>query len=189
MPNTKKAPDKMTADESLLYDLVAAFTRHPQDIRVEGRQLKPGSTLIELEVNRDDQPRVIGSRGKHIQALRTIFQYIAAREKREIRLILLEPTRGEREEERLEFRPNMDWQPDNTLALIERVLGRVLRKPFQVNAISAGETTNLEVAADKTEKEIIVALKPSLHPIFNAIGKNEGRQLFIELPEPVPAMP
>jgi hypothetical protein len=41
---------------------------------------------------------------------------------------------------------------------------------------------------DKKEQEIIDALKPHLHPIFHAIGKENGQNLFLEAPQQVPTM-
>jgi predicted RNA-binding protein YlqC (UPF0109 family) len=174
-------------DEQLLRDIVGAFTRHPADVSISIEKRGETSTMITLEVNRDDYPRVFGGQGRHIQALRTIFAFIGAREERQIRLLLVEPRKGVRQGN-LPFKPNLEWQADKVLELLRQILDRIFTKPFEVEAMSAEETTNVEIRVDPSEQKIMDALEPSLQPIFHAIGKSEGRQLYIETPEPVPDM-
>lgn len=184
---TRKTEPEKDRDEELLREIISAFIRHPGDLRLETQSRGERSTIIEIEVNRDDYPRVFGGQGRHIQALRNIFAFIAAREERKTRLMLLEPKTGVREGH-LPFKANLDWKPDKVLDLLRKILGRIFTKPFNVEEISAGETTDIEVNVDQTEQNIIDALIPSLQPIFHAIGKSEGRQLYIKIPEQVPDM-
>src|SRR4051812_43231468 len=107
---------KMTPDEQLLYDLIAAMARHPENIATAERRNGSAGTMIELHVHRADYGSVNGSMGKHLTAIRTIFQFIGAREKRDIKVLLLESTVGDREE-RLPFVPKENWPEKPTLDL------------------------------------------------------------------------
>lgn len=184
---TDKPESPEQRDEKLLRELINAFIRHPRDLRIETQKRGEKSVMIQIEINRDDYPRVFGGQGRHIQALRNIFAFIAAREERKIHLMLLEPKMGVREGH-LPFKANLDWKPDKVFGLLREILGRVFTKPFELDDISAEETTDVEVKVDPSEQKIIDALIPSLQPIFHAIGKSEGRQLYIKIPEQVPIM-
>lgn len=176
----------IAGDEKLLAEIVSSFVRHPDDVIVKTERLG-GKNVIQVEVNRDDYGRVFGSQGRQIQAIRTVFAFIASREGRQIGVMLLESTRGTKIEPP-PFRANLDWESKKLLSLLKRVLKRILALPFSVDETSVQETTNVTIATDPKEHRIIEALRPSLDPIFHAIGKNEGRQLYLEAPEPIPTM-
>jgi predicted RNA-binding protein YlqC (UPF0109 family) len=127
--NEAKPRKSTTADEDLLVDLVAAFCQHARDIGVNTQRQGGENVMIEFDVNRDDHPRVVGGQGKHITALRTIFEFIGAREARRIRLMLKEPTRGQRGLN-APFKANFDWDAEPTVKLLRRVLDRILVHPL-----------------------------------------------------------
>jgi len=66
--------------EALEY-LVRSIVRNPEDVRVTERAGRRGTTL-NVVVNPDDLPRVIGRRGRTAQALRTVIDAIARDEVR-----------------------------------------------------------------------------------------------------------
>lgn len=175
-------------DEQLLREITAALARYPADITVTTKSLGGENTMMDLDVNKADYGSVHGSMGKHLQALRTIFQFIGARQDRKIKIMLLEPTKGQREE-RLPFTPNHHWNERNIMDLLNRILIRILRRPFAMVALSAEQpdaTTTIEITADPAEQAVIEALTTALQPLFHAIGKKEGRQLYVEAPAAVP---
>ena len=61
--------------------LVKSIVRNPDDVRVTERAGRRGTTL-NVVVNPDDLPRVIGRRGRTAQALRTVIDAIARDEVR-----------------------------------------------------------------------------------------------------------
>ena len=61
--------------------LVRSIVRNPDDVRVTERAGRRGTTL-NVVVNPDDLPRVIGRRGRTAQALRTVIDAIARDEVR-----------------------------------------------------------------------------------------------------------
>jgi hypothetical protein len=73
-----------------------------------------------------------------------------------------------------------------------RCSGASWSKPFELEAFDAGEdSTTVEVHVHDDERQIMkrgddAGLLLSVQPIFNAIGKVGGRQLFVTLPEAMP---
>jgi predicted RNA-binding protein YlqC (UPF0109 family) len=178
------------ADEDLLVDIIAAFVSYPDDIGVTTLSQGGANILIELEVNRADYGKVAGSQGRHITAIRTIFDFIGAREQRRIRVMLIDQPRIAPRDFVIppQFEENLNWKPDATVALLQRLLDRIFIKPFSIEVASAEATTNIEIRVDKKEQEIMDALKPHLQPIFHACGKASGRILYVEAPQAIPAM-
>lgn len=56
--------------------LVRSIVRNPDDVRVNERSGRRGTTLNVI-VHPDDLPRVIGRRGRTAQAIRTVIDAIA----------------------------------------------------------------------------------------------------------------
>jgi len=61
--------------------LVRSIVRNPDDVRVTERSGRRGTTL-NVVVNPDDLPRVIGRRGRTAQAIRTVIDAISRDEVR-----------------------------------------------------------------------------------------------------------
>lgn len=189
------APDEQ--NEALLRDLVSAFVAYPKEIETKSDLDAAGNETLTLKVHGNDQPRVWGQGGRHIQALRTMFQFIGARDDRRITLLLVEPrwSRSVRPDPQ-PFRPNDQWDATETVALLNRLLSRILRKPFTISAYSPAEralaeaglsiqssadyTSILEIDPDSTERNVVDALLNYARPIFHAIGKNNGRELKLD---------
>jgi predicted RNA-binding protein YlqC (UPF0109 family) len=180
-------------NEIMLRDLVGAFVQYPAGVRTTSALDEGGGETLTLAVRAEDQPRVWGQGGRHIQALRTIFQFIGAREERRITLILLEPAERARGAPQQPFTPSMDWDSAPTVALLARVLRRVLRKEFTTQAYSPSARaleaaglptassmdyeTRIDVAPDAAEQVLCAGIVEYLKPIFHAIGKNQGREV------------
>jgi predicted RNA-binding protein YlqC (UPF0109 family) len=183
----EKPKQKGTPTADLLRDLVRAFTKYSDDVNVttypgEGRA-KDRETLT-LRVNADDAPLVQGKWGRVLQALRTIFTTIGARESRNITLIWSEPTVGKWKETIEEYlRP---YKPDDVKALAERLLARLFVEPTEV-AIYDGDPAGdkvpvvLEFKVPASDIEIANALSPFLGLIFSAIGKRSGKDLHLQM--------
>ena len=171
-------------DEELLRAIIGGFTSHPETLRVK-TETRGQSSIISFWAHRSDHPKIIGGQGKHLQAIRTIFLYIAKREGRQVTLLPNEPTHGEGEGFPV-FEKRADWQPDSAIALMRRVLDRILRQPYKITPVSNEEQTILEITVEKQEQSIIDGLKPYLHTLWHAIGKNEGRKVYVDAPAQVP---
>lgn len=187
---------------ALLREIVSAYTTRPEAIEIEVKP-NPRGELMQLRVAAQDHAKVIGGGGKQIQALRTIFEIIGARDKRSVKLVLLEPDRGGEtygvREPRA--RPDLDYEvaqrllepdsdgeydPEATLALLDKVLARVLVKEHRTDIYDAEDKVHLEVHPSADEKELAELLVEYAAPIFHAIGKRMGRDLYLETKPVVP---
>jgi predicted RNA-binding protein YlqC (UPF0109 family) len=180
--------DTTKKDEALLRAIIDGFTKHADTLIIESEERGERATMMNLWAHRSDHPKIIGSQGKHIQALRTIFLYIAKRERRDISIMINEPKHGEREE----MPPYMDdptWEPDESIALMRSILDRVLLRPYKVVPHENDEQTILYVTPNEAEQRIADGMKPYLHTIFHAIGKQQGRKLYVDTQRAIPDMP
>jgi predicted RNA-binding protein YlqC (UPF0109 family) len=165
---------KTTPDVELLKKVVNAFTRHHDALQIEIER----DGVIVLQSCRDDHPRIVGAAGRNITAIRNIFQFIAARRKEKLTIILNEPTTGQRAA--LEpYQPDPAWKPDGVVELMTDILKRIVSSAFTVEAVSAKDTTLLQIRGSKDDDRILEILQPSLQTIFHAIGRAQGRALHV----------
>jgi predicted RNA-binding protein YlqC (UPF0109 family) len=169
-----------TDNQTLLRELVEALVQYPKSVKIKRQQQPDNGELMTLEVHSADLPRVFGGQGRHIQALRTIFQFIGARDEHRVRLLLIEPHARVAGAPLTPFVSNPDWKPEPVRVLLERVLNRVLAKPPQLDIYSGEGMTMIDIYADKDDEALCDGLTEYLKPIFHAIGKNQGRELFLE---------
>lgn len=178
-PNTAFEIAKAT---TLLRDLAQAFTLHHKALKADGREV---GTLImlTLQADTDDHPKLIGTKGKHIIALQTLFQ--AMRLSRPASLTLLEPTPAPREPI-TPFDPNPEWTPDSVIALATRVLAEICSQPFTIKVEAVGEMSVLLVETNELQQD--GPIQRSLHAIIHAIGKCQGRLVHVNVaPAPTAA--
>lgn len=170
--------EEPNADVELLREIIFAFTRHHSDLHIELEQ--PGT--IVMQSNRDDHPRIAGAMGRNIEAVRSIFRFIAAKRKEKLVILLAEPERGRREEIQ-PYSVDKNWKPDPVVKLITKILEQILRAPFKLETSSSESkaTTLLEISPAKEDERIVEALQPALHTIFHAIGRAQGRALYVEM--------
>lgn len=79
----------MSAVKELVEFVVQSMVDHPDEVSVT--EVSYGSDVtVELSVAGDDMGRVIGSRGRVINAIRTVVQVLAAKQGKQVTLELLE---------------------------------------------------------------------------------------------------
>jgi Predicted RNA-binding protein (contains KH domain) len=170
-----------TKNAALLRSIVESFTRFHEDVEIEST-VAIGTKRVEtlkFKVNADDHPKVVGGGGKQIQSLRTVFQFIAARDQETIRVLLLEPERGVKSE--YGYDGEAEYDPERIRELATRVLSRILVEPFEIELYGENGTVMLEIAASKKEMPLAEAVFPYLKSVFNAIGRHQGKELHAEL--------
>jgi len=196
LESRSKAPPVNSENEILLRDLVSAFVQFPNGVRIGHVAHEDGGETLMLKVRPEDEPRVRGKYELHIQALRTIFEFIGARERRRMILLFDESPERANTSPPQRFTPCVDWDSAPTVALLSRVLRRVLQKEFTIEAYSptaraleraglwSGASSSLETRIDVTpdaeEQQLCTMLTEYLKPIFHAIGKNQGREVKLE---------
>lgn len=182
VPSAPKAENAATASTTLLRDLASAFTREPKNLRVEGAQ-RGANIIMSLQTDADDHPRLVGSQGKHILAMQTLFAIAGHNQGIKTTLTLLEPWGGTKQPVQ-PFQQNPDWQPDDTEQLMRRVLDATMPVPYTLEHIALGglstfEITPLATAGNMTKA--IPMIQEALHLLFHAAGKTQGRTIHVTL--------
>jgi predicted RNA-binding protein YlqC (UPF0109 family) len=174
----------------LLRELVLAYTRHGEHLVTEAHKLTT-SISITMQAHRDDHPKIVGAGGKHIWALKTVFDFIGRGQGIRIRVTLIEPEVGEKMP-MAPFQANPRWKSDRAVSLLTKILGMVTHQPCRVEAQDAGAETTLEVLPPPNERDKLLRPHESeknefgtaLDDLFHAIGKAEGRNLSIDVIDP-----
>jgi predicted RNA-binding protein YlqC (UPF0109 family) len=177
---TASQPDPIETVTALMRDLVSAYTRHHEALRITAERMGP-SIGITLQAHKDDHPRLVGARGAHIWALQCIFAFIGARLGRPVKVTLMEPWTGEKMPLR-GYEEKPDWDEKPMLALLGRIVGAIVGNNVRTEAVSNGGMTNILVQTpDWSELMTKHQLGLALHQLFHAIGKLEGRIVHVEI--------
>lgn len=75
--------------EELIQTIAQALVDDPQQVRVSVNSSRHTSVL-ELQVAKDDTGKVIGKRGRTVTAMRTILSAVSAKQKKSVILEILE---------------------------------------------------------------------------------------------------
>jgi len=176
-------PHEGTRNADLLREIVRAITKHEKDIEIESEPIVSASgkriETLRFWVNADDQPVVVGGQGRQIQAIRTIFQFIGARDGETIRVLLLEPKTGKQKP--YGYDEPEKYVADEVQSLAIKILSRILSRPFEIDLYGAEATEMMEIAVDKKERQLAEGLLPFLRSVFNAVGLHRGVELHLEL--------
>ena len=189
-----------TANAALLRDIVGAYTVFSDDIDIKSDAHARGETLS-LRVHKEDYPKVAGKWQKQIESLRTVFKFIGARDQIKIRILLLEPEplaaaeQKPRETDDLddEFsrrfntkgfaedlqRQDSAYDPDGIRALLDKILARIMVKPYDTDIYEAEGKVQLDAHIDKEELQLADGVAMYLHPIFRAVGHSQGKDLYL----------
>ncbi len=76
--------DEPLGPAELLEEVLMALVDHPHEVRVEETATNDVSSVLLINCNPSDRGIVIGRQGKNVEALRTIFNHVAARLERRI---------------------------------------------------------------------------------------------------------
>ena len=80
----------------IIKDLTKAMVLFPKDVELHEESLFGTGYHMRLRVNAADAGKIIGSRGDHINALKTLIIKMGAAQGTPVRLTLLEPTVGKK---------------------------------------------------------------------------------------------
>jgi len=177
--------DEKETVQGLVFDLVKAFVFRPNEVKITN-SVSPGPnggiTILTLNVHPEDYGAVVGRNLRKIQALRIVTQLFGFHDRKEYRLLL-----PERERSRYipaPYKPDPNWKPDTSMALLKRVLDKILRLPYGVMPIQTPEQTHFEISPHDGEYDFMERIAPQLHVIFHGIGKAQGHELYITMAAP-----
>ena len=75
--------------KDLIKHIVPALVDHPEQVEVlevEGKQ----STVLEIKMDKEDIGRVIGKKGRNVQAIRTILNAVSGKAKKRTIMEIIE---------------------------------------------------------------------------------------------------
>ncbi|MDH3269473.1 MAG: KH domain-containing protein [Ignavibacteria bacterium] len=76
--------------KAIVEFIVKQLVDKPEKVRVEENSLNENSIELVVEVDKDDIGKVIGKKGKNINAIRTLIIAIGAKEKHRVTLTVVE---------------------------------------------------------------------------------------------------
>lgn len=76
--------------KTLVEYIVRSLVEHPEEVQVHESR-RSGHIILEMRVSREDMGRVIGKRGRVVNAIRTLLRVLAGREGCRVTLEVLEP--------------------------------------------------------------------------------------------------
>jgi predicted RNA-binding protein YlqC (UPF0109 family) len=79
--------------EEFVSYIIKNLVDHPDEVKVKGIEGK-SSLIIELSVEKSDIGKIIGKKGKTINAIRTILMSVASRNKIRVQLEILEDSKS-----------------------------------------------------------------------------------------------
>lgn len=161
----------------LLRELVKAYTRHPETLKVDGADMT-AAVVMTIKGDRDDHPKLVGSAGKHIQAIRTIFAVVGAKMGRKINITLLEPDMGTKGSPTT-FTANPNWDSGPLLELLGKVLDASMPCDYELNPVRISDLTTIEVIPAQWCELYEEEFPAALHAIFHAIGKTQGHDVHL----------
>jgi predicted RNA-binding protein YlqC (UPF0109 family) len=172
----KVAPLSNGAKEitGIITGLLKGLTSHHAELEI--KPMRSGSILgIEYTVHADDMPKAVGFYGRHHAALVEIANALGNRHGIKVVLSLLEPIKGEKMPPR-GFIANKNWQEEPTRELLKETLTALLTQPFEIKPTAGEINTFFHI----TTKDLgFEKLRNSLYILFDAIGKAQGRLIYI----------
>lgn len=76
--------------QDLVELILKKIVDHPKDMVITENQDEEGNTVINIELNDEDKPLVIGKRGRNISALRDLASVLARKEGKKVFLKIVE---------------------------------------------------------------------------------------------------
>jgi predicted RNA-binding protein YlqC (UPF0109 family) len=167
----------------LVNRILAEFTYEHEHRRVFAEAVGR-SFVIKIQLHRADTPRAVGERGSHIQALDRVVAAVGNKSGVNMRAQLIEPEVGEKSQYG-RFKPATNWNREGILKLLTDIGNAVFLGKTSVRLHEAGGTditSSVELHVERTEnRQLVEVVAGALKILFNAIGKANGRLLFLDV--------
>jgi predicted RNA-binding protein YlqC (UPF0109 family) len=179
MTTITNSPEALSQD--ILSRILREITLHPQHIRISNSPLGRTHT-IKVQVHRGDMSRVIGSGGSHAQALTRLVQMIGQKRGVVVNMRMLEPEIGEKDKYQ-PFEPREQWPKERAEAIMRDIAEAVFDHAVKVEAFDGEDYMSIiEVTVSSREnRQLVTLLQETVTPLFNAIGKANGRHLTVNI--------
>lgn len=169
--------------QGLFRDILKEFVLHPDSLEVVVVPYAQGMTVLITAAGRD-VGRVIGEKGAHFNALKIIGAAIGIKHGVTVELEPVpDPTEPGKSERYEKFKARDDWPKDKIVALLDRTARAVFRydESIEVTTEDLSEATTMAtvLCASAEQGSLIEPFQNSLKAIFNAVGKANGRTIFV----------
>ncbi len=193
----------ITETESLLRELVSAFVDKPEAVELHTVPLLARQTAFMLSVAPEDESRAIGQRGSHVNALALLVQEMGAKAGTPY-LLSLQTTGGPQMRQDSPPRASGEFSLHATIALIGRVLTKIVRHKFRIEVDEDWDGTALTVrltlcfdqpadsfairrptalltTATNGRDPLLLDVLGSLGTLARAIGRKSGVRIHLQL--------
>lgn len=158
-----------------LRGLVQGFLAHPGELEIHAAMAGRNVLVIECQATRTDTPRLVGSKGAMIRAVRTVMHYWCAVVGVRLHLNILEPKESAAAVIR-PFRPNLTWDAQDDAkakAVLEAIIDP-LAQPGEV-MVKVMEASTVFWITHKVPQEVVEAVAT----VMDAWGRNNGRAIIV----------
>ncbi len=183
----------------LLRDLATGFIDKPAELQIASQESRDGAVYFAMKGALDDEPKLIGRAGAHVDALRFIVFKLGRARTRDFSLRLI--TEGSPRDRRpVEFRDVIEHDPRPARELLFRVIEALEFKTFSVG-VSPGDGArtaltfvfDIKVFDGAAVREIVapdpaapaglesLTLLTALGTIFRAVAKKSGVRYQVDV--------
>lgn len=174
----------------IIRRILEEITLHPDKIKITNNRIGRGLTDMVIESHPGDTPRVIGQGGKHSRSIFLLVSMIGRKSGESIRCRIPDPEIRIKEPNK-PFVPKDPWNNENVLTLANDICDAIFCHPSLVEIVDGPDFASaLDISTDPEESEKTVEKAAEcLTPLFGAIGKSNGRHLFVTVAPKESAIP
>lgn len=163
--------------DGLLMDAVKGFTRFHSDLVIESHETHSG-LFVSIQTHADDMPKLIGSSGCMIAALRCICDAIGQVRGKSIVLDVSEPKKGSKLPQD-GYRYDENYNPGLVVPLLERFSEAIWCDSVEIKMVNIGREVTAFIIDSEVPRDR--NLSNALSTVVHAIGKAHGRKLYVEV--------
>lgn len=167
--------------EDLAKKIIGLLIGFPRDLVICHNETDQ-TVALAVQSHADDVGKIYGFQRANHGALQSILTMCSLKIGKRTKLLIEEPTVGQRYPKR-EFILREDWPAKEITDLLNETCAAVFALPFNIETNSAGNSTAFEIQIDRGERLPVKRedLALALATIFHAIGKAQGRQIFVDI--------
>lgn len=159
----------------LIGDVCRALSEKPEAIKIKTHDL-PRTISMEIHPAACDVSKIIGKTGKNIKAIQLLAEYMGESLQRRV-FVSVVATGDANGYKR--FAANPDYEAGGEASLLAEILGLIYHDGVSVKPSALDERSTVLVVEGVAHME--KELEDAIVTVFNAIGKNKGHELLVEV--------
>lgn len=185
--------------EQLLRDLAASLVEHPEALRVAHQIAEDGSIYWAMKGHDDDEPKLVGQRGSHVDAITLLVSQIGKANGKPytFRLITIN---APIDRPKAPPRDVIDYDPAPAKNLLVRILESLEIGAFAVSVgpgpgarnsltfvftIGVNDISDFMTLTYRPDPKADETIEGALGTLYRAIAKKDGVRFFIKVEEPL----